>query len=91
MKSRPARGKIELRFYPSFRDSGEKCSRSPFSMQPHEHLGSKFVVDVCCRNSGVEVVKDEGAEARVRCLHFVLALAELGLAPKVLIKSRDLA
>lgn len=35
----------------------------------------------------VEVVEGEGAEAWVRCLHFVLPLAELVLASKVLIQS----
>ena len=49
--------------------------------------GWQFVVEVSRRHSfHVQVVEDEEAEAPTRCLHFVLPLAELGLA---FIKTRD--
>lgn len=34
-----------------------------------------------------KLLKIEGAETLVRCLHFALRLAELGLAPKILLKT----
>ena len=46
----------------------------------------QFVVEVSRHNFHVQVVEDEETEALTRCLHFVLPLAELGLA---FIKTRD--
>ena len=48
--------------------------------------GSQFVVELSRHSFHVQVVEDEEAEAPTRCLHFVLPLAELGLAS---IKTRD--
>ena len=56
-----------------------QCSRSSFSTKPHERLGNEIVDELCCRNAKVEVVKDEGTVAPVRCLHFVFPLTQLGL------------
>ena len=47
---------------------------------------SQFVVEVSRHSFHVQVVEDEEAEAPTRCLHFVLPLAELGLA---FINTRD--
>ena len=91
MKSRPARDKIELRFYRSSRDSGEKCSGSPFPCSRMSTLVANWWLTCVVAIPESKLLKMRGRKLRVRCLHFVLALAELGLAPKVLIKSRDLA
>lgn len=80
--------KLELRFIEGLETQRENAVAPSFSMRPHRHLGSQFVVETYRRNPRVEVVEGEGAEACVRCLHFVLPLAEFSLALKV--PTRDL-
>ena len=75
--------KLELRFSRDFESQIEYAIAASYFVRPHEHLVSQFIVEQYCRNSRVEVVEREGAAAGVRCLHFVLPLAELGLDQKI--------
>ena len=78
-----ARGKIGIANLKRPRISEEYATAASYFVRPHEHFVSQCIVEPYCRNSGFEVVEREGAAARVRCLHFVLPLAVLGLDQKL--------